>query len=59
MTNGADPLFQALQQTVCLIDTSLVIKLIGLQPSAPQVVYFKPDIQFLLSLQQKLTVINL
>ena len=40
MTNGADPLFQALQQTVCLSDTSLVIKIIGLQYSPPQLVYF-------------------
>ena len=44
MTNGADPLFQALQQTVCLSDTSLVIKIIALQYSLPQVVYFLQQI---------------
>ena len=40
MTNGADPLFQALLHTVCLSDTSLVINILTLQPSPPQVVYF-------------------
>ena len=58
MTNGADPLFQALLQKVCISDTSVDIKLVDYNLLLLMLDIRTADIQILLILQYKLTVIN-